>query len=374
MTASSPAQLPFVPRPFPQELFSSWLLRVARANCVSLEELTLGFHSAYPKAARRSSLDTGLDAEFLKFLAHFCRLPVATLRRLTLETHMANLERVLFLRCATGSSSARLSTQRLGYGFCPSCITQQSLVHVPWEWSLACLLHCPIHGTTLLIGCPACGDPDPLPFGSPSVRHSVRCETCSAHLLETPCPATHGFRTSALAVEQAYRATLFGASPNPALLGEVNGRQLRLFVDDLVEMLSRYRGDALASQHTARRESALLPRDTIMAVVSQLVWNASSNCDAYERRKRSRRSLKLWSSVLSPLAQEDAKRLEVASRSWPPILRRRFASAFAKQIRKFFPGPPFRRQPLRPGFPYKITLEFRDLSAVHNPLLPFSGN
>ena len=38
----APLQLPFAPKPFRGELFSSWLLRLAAANFVPLDELLSG--------------------------------------------------------------------------------------------------------------------------------------------------------------------------------------------------------------------------------------------------------------------------------------------------------------------------------------------
>jgi hypothetical protein len=55
-TASAPSQLPFAPRPFINELFSSWMLRIADANCVSLQELMLGFQSSHPDVPCPNSL------------------------------------------------------------------------------------------------------------------------------------------------------------------------------------------------------------------------------------------------------------------------------------------------------------------------------
>jgi TniQ len=56
-TASAPSQLPFAPRPLPNELFSSWVLRIAHANCVSPEELMLGFQCRHSDLPSLSSLD-----------------------------------------------------------------------------------------------------------------------------------------------------------------------------------------------------------------------------------------------------------------------------------------------------------------------------
>ena len=39
----APPELPFAPRPYSAELLSSWLMRIAAANLVSLRELLDGF-------------------------------------------------------------------------------------------------------------------------------------------------------------------------------------------------------------------------------------------------------------------------------------------------------------------------------------------
>ena len=43
----APAELPFAPRPYSDELLSSWLLRVAAANLISLQELLDAFEDRY---------------------------------------------------------------------------------------------------------------------------------------------------------------------------------------------------------------------------------------------------------------------------------------------------------------------------------------
>ena len=94
ITTHAPAQLPFGPKPFRNELCSSWLLRLASANCVSLEELLLGFEARYPSTPCTISLDLNLEPEFLASMARFSRVPATTLHRLSLEkagVHTRNL-------------------------------------------------------------------------------------------------------------------------------------------------------------------------------------------------------------------------------------------------------------------------------------------
>jgi len=53
----APAKLPFAPRPYSAELLSSWLLRVAAANLVSLRELLDGFESRYGQVLNNFPID-----------------------------------------------------------------------------------------------------------------------------------------------------------------------------------------------------------------------------------------------------------------------------------------------------------------------------
>jgi len=96
--ACAPAQLPIAPRPVPSELFSSWILRVASGNCISLRELLEAVESIYPEAHAIESLDLSLPPSFLRALSRFCRVPVRTLQALDLRQRVPHLEKALLLK------------------------------------------------------------------------------------------------------------------------------------------------------------------------------------------------------------------------------------------------------------------------------------
>src|SRR5258705_2463324 len=77
-TAHAPSELPFVPKPYNNELFSSWMLRIAHANCVSLQELVLGFQCRHPDLSITDPLDWGFSPAYLSAMARFSRTPVST--------------------------------------------------------------------------------------------------------------------------------------------------------------------------------------------------------------------------------------------------------------------------------------------------------
>jgi hypothetical protein len=105
-TASAPSQLPFAPRPLPNELFSSWVLRIAHANCVSPEELMLGFQCRHSDLPSLSSLDWGLPLAFLNAMATFSRTSVSSLGRLDLRKRLPQSERALLLRFGVSDRSS----------------------------------------------------------------------------------------------------------------------------------------------------------------------------------------------------------------------------------------------------------------------------
>ena len=225
--AIAPAQLPLAPRPLPTELVSSWLLRVAGANFVSLDELLHGFHSSYPTVPHPVSLDLGLPPSFLQAIARFCRVPIATIQALDLERRLPHLQKALLLRfpfCPRRYS--RRQAWRLGYALCPLSIAQRPVVHIRWDWCFACIVRCAIHRTSSLhFGCPGCGEADPLSLGSALITASeVACQSCGHDLEAESCCGDPESAQGIRKVGEAYRAALLRASPHPALLGKVTDR------------------------------------------------------------------------------------------------------------------------------------------------------
>ena len=326
----APSQLPFAPKPFPRELFSSWLLRLAGANCVPLNELLSGLQARYPSTPYAFSLDLDLDEGFLLSIARFSRVPLRTLRRLSLEKQVPSPESTLLLRFNDNSGGPRQLSRRLGYAFCSHCIARQSSVHVPWEWAIACLLYCSVHGILLCVGCPSCGESDPLPFGAIPIAGQVQCQSCDANLLEGLAPTAHRLSShTILALERGYRTALLGSAPQLPMLEGTSGEQFRRFVDDTIRLVVNALDENPAERFEDHQPSLGTSRQKLIGIVWQLVVNGSVDCDMYERRTRYYKGLTLWKSLLIPLTPEGRRSLARLSRDWPPPLRRRLASALA---------------------------------------------
>jgi hypothetical protein len=363
--ASAPAELPFAPRPFAHELFSSWLMRIADANCVSLEELMLGFECRYPKVPWAEPLDWNLSPPFLKAMARFCRTSVRTLRTLDIPARLPHVQVALLLHPGTVPDRCpRLRNRRTGYAFCPTCISKQPYVHVRWEWAFPALLRCHVHKIPLRLGCHLCGEDDPLPFGAVPTAMGILCQSCRANL----SGAVSGFhvhranRTHSF-LEKTYHAALRGAAPGFGLLGETTGTQFCRFVADLLQLLAWYPSPDLAPRLTDPTNRYLPFRTEILAMVGALVRNAAPSSDRSARRDRE--GTELWLRVLSLLSEREEEWIEIASELWPTALRQRLHEALDHHER-FNPRRSQFRSPLfRPGLKYINHFKFRDLSAAN---------
>jgi hypothetical protein len=138
------------------ELLSSWLLRVAAANRISLRELRDGLESRHGPVLTNVPMDYGVPEAAVMALAKFCRVTPKTIRMLDLGQRVSGLTTAMRLGFQhSGMRCPRCRSHRLGYAFCPSCVAHQPVIHVPWEGSLSCLSRCTVHQRLLLDGCPS---------------------------------------------------------------------------------------------------------------------------------------------------------------------------------------------------------------------------
>jgi len=86
-TSVAPRQLPMAPPPLEGELVSSWLSRVAAANCIGLEELLDGVCLVNRWSRCPSEcLDVNLDLVMHLALSDFCRVPSELVSQWTLTS------------------------------------------------------------------------------------------------------------------------------------------------------------------------------------------------------------------------------------------------------------------------------------------------
>jgi hypothetical protein len=344
----APAQLPLAPKPLPDELLSSWLLRLAAANAISLLELLDGLRWRYPHSLHPGQLlDYSVPEATLQALSLFGRAPLSKLRNLDLSRRVPQVNYALLLRfpplslwCPRGSS------WRVRYAFCPQCLVEQQITHIRWDWCFAALVGCVEHRSALLDACPACGAVDPLTFAADTLPPAL-CRLCGANLTQPSEESGSVLEEGAIdLIETAYRAALFGVDPHSQLLGKVTDRAFQGFVEDLLQILMAL----LSADGPHSFGSLLVPRRKLLTIIADLVRNAAPTTDRNMGAARFRRSLTLWSNLFKLIPSLQGETLERSSRHWPPSLRRRFASALYHRRRKRWPFTPFAAKPFSPVF------------------------
>jgi hypothetical protein len=211
---------------------------------------------------------------------------------------------------------------------------------------LPAALLCPWQPT--VVGCPECGDLDPLPFGLIPAAHHVPCQSCGANLLDDPTHKGRGLSSrGVLEFERGYRAALVGAAPDLTLLQGASSAQFRQFVDDTLRLVANLLDERPLARYGKLQPSPGPSRQELIRTIL--------HCDMYERRARYRNSLKVWKSLLLPLTPEARRNLARVSRAWPSSLQRSLASPSRK-----LPGETRcmggRSHTLCPRFEYKHAL------------------
>jgi TniQ len=151
--------LPCRPKPLPDELFSSWLIRLASTYCMQfcdfLQMLGLAQH------LHNSDIDRIASASLVRSV---CKVtgtdPIVG--RATLLTHLTSVVHNDKLRIDTPEwpwlipiGRSHRSGAIAGFQFCPLCLSS-SEPYFRWQWRIAFVCCCPVHRVLLVDRCPEC--------------------------------------------------------------------------------------------------------------------------------------------------------------------------------------------------------------------------
>jgi TniQ protein len=238
-----PDVLPLAPRPLQGELRSSWLIRVASANALTLRELIDAAGGRHPVAGIDTAfLDDALPESVAAALAQFARLPVSIVRGLDLTDELPGCTDSWMLRAPALQVGGhdRVADQRAGYGFCPSCLISaapaQVPPYIPVEWACAVVTHCPTHQTRLLERCPACYADDPFLIGVGEHPGRAECWQCEAPLGLGAWPSDRSVAVeSVLHLQNALIRSFRGQPSSPNAMDPPNLRSVAELLDLLVD-------------------------------------------------------------------------------------------------------------------------------------------
>jgi hypothetical protein len=183
---------PAHPKPFPDELLSSWIVRIAEANSIKLQTLSrLLFgdqRTPWNRDIDHSAPDWLLDAICRNTGVGYRQARATTLAIYAGRIYPRNTMAVQF----------RWVLPILGYGtkrrgfcmqFCPACLADDARPYFRKQWRLAFYTYCPIHQIALHDACPACGAPichyrRDFGLDLPQAPDMAHCTSCGFNLRE----------------------------------------------------------------------------------------------------------------------------------------------------------------------------------------------
>lgn len=154
--------LPMHPQPRQDELFSSWLVRLAFSNCFPLHT----FYSkllGYQRPIWNRDIDRCPPDQLLSLLSLETRLPIGALRAMALTRFEGTLYSDLPNNCALlwllPLGIFHRTHKRAGLQYCPLCLKEDSIPYYRLSWRLALVVICGRHRCAMEEVCPQCGSP-----------------------------------------------------------------------------------------------------------------------------------------------------------------------------------------------------------------------
>jgi hypothetical protein len=202
-----PARLPVAPRPFRDELLSSWVARVAaRYGAEPLELMVYLAGQGGRDAGARQVDDVAPDMGLLRLWAKACRIDPARLRHRSLASRYPDLPRDWFLNETVP--------------VCLACFDADVAVgrdaYLRADWRLAEQVVCQSHRTMLLDRCPACRGGLRFTFRMLNGLLRPFCRKCDAVLTggggETEDPLKADFAAGVLELQRQINGIVRGDS------------------------------------------------------------------------------------------------------------------------------------------------------------------
>lgn len=195
LTSLSGRLWPAHPKPLSDELLSSWIVRLARANGLKLQTFCdLAFGKDHQLWNR--DIDRLAPAWLLAELAAHTGTGIGQIRKATLRIYegllYAHWQPSGQLRWILPLGVYHRKRRLFGMQFCPQCLAEDVEPYFRVHWRVAVLTFCPTHSIVLHDRCPACGSAVAFhrsELGRPSVLDAgpmCLCHLCGFDLRNAP--------------------------------------------------------------------------------------------------------------------------------------------------------------------------------------------
>ncbi|TNC81494.1 MAG: hypothetical protein C9356_09195 [Oleiphilus sp.] len=185
---------PSFPKPLPDEIFSSWLARLARANFTEPCRFTSMY---WPKTnIWNQDLDASTPVEFIQYLSQKARIDQASIEATLLTSligrYMSEIDTNGGQLGILAVKTIGAKRQSFGMQFCPRCLEEDRIPYYRRSWRLTPITICSKHLVKLADRCAKCESP--ANFHHLSLFHSslAFCWQCGSELTrittEEICP------------------------------------------------------------------------------------------------------------------------------------------------------------------------------------------
>lgn len=193
--AASARRLPIRILPQPDELFSSWLTRVALANGLRVNQLA-GLLSGRHRQLFSGDIDRGTWTTPGRLLANLLNVEYSLVQGTYLKAYEGFLWGAVpehgVWRHVLHLATAKRDKYYFGLQFCPRCLAEDESPYFRRSWRLAFSVVCDWHGCELFDRCPHCGapiQPHRSDVGQPRYDRPkciTDCSLCHVSLLVAP--------------------------------------------------------------------------------------------------------------------------------------------------------------------------------------------
>lgn len=153
---------PAHPKPLPDEILSSWIVRVAEANAIKLQTLCwMLFGNA--RSPWNRDVDRSAPKWLLKVMCERTGTNYWDAYHTTLTTYRTILypsrQRSGQLRWILPIGIFAMTRRKYGQQFCPQCLAGDETPYFRKIWRVALFTFCPVHQVSLYDACPCCKAP-----------------------------------------------------------------------------------------------------------------------------------------------------------------------------------------------------------------------
>lgn len=151
---------PAHPKPLPDELLTSWIVRVAEANGAKLQSLCWNLFGNDRSPWNRDA-DRAAPPWLIKTFSEHTGTPLKDVYQTTLATyrgHLFPIDRFRGqLRWVLPIHGYGMQREGFGLQFCAQCLAEDAVPYFRKTWRLAMFTFCPKHQVMLHDACPRCG-------------------------------------------------------------------------------------------------------------------------------------------------------------------------------------------------------------------------